>query len=364
MKKIFVILICSILLASNSFGCTKVYNTQEHIDIISYDKEILYKQAESLTKHILSNALKITHINSSDKITFSSRDIFDFVITLFIYKEDPDHPYNNISEIRIENNGMFAHYKFEDVQRAVKELFGVENWFDPILRDSYDKNLNEMFFSIEKGMPGQYFTYENIQITPLSDTNYIEVEFELLHFNPYEEEKGTANLGLYKIVFEVKSENGKDFLRIHRFEPVKSKELKKFTIPFKFMGKVKLTESDTYKADITLPSHWMRENPIVDDDGIVFQGFTSLYNIDDNYKFTDSSWKDFRRIDWDFDSMIPSTGMTANGYEYVTYKAPNNETYFCYIKVIPGYASDFSIHLDGIYDTTINEILDSICFYK
>ncbi|GEM_PF-6186957 len=144
----------------------------------------------------------------------------------------------------------------------------------------------------------------------------------------------------------------------------KSIELKKFTIPFEFMDNVKLTESDTYKADITLPSHWKSENPLADEDGIVFLGFTSLYKIDDNYKFTDSSWKDFRQIDWDFDSMIPSTGVTANGYEYVTYKAPDNETYFCYIKVIPGYASDFSIHLDGIYDTTINEVLDSINFYK
>lgn len=71
------------------------------------------------------------------------------------------------------------------------------------------------------------------------------------------------------------------------------------------MDNEKLTESDTYKAD-------------------------------DNYKFTSNSWKDFRRIDWDFDSMIPSTGVTANGYEYVIYQAPDSETYFCYIKVLPG----------------------------
>lgn len=220
MKKFFLILTCTILLTCNTFGCTKVNNTQEHTDIISYDKELFYKQAEALTKHILSNALKITHINSIDKITFSSRDIFDFVVTLFIYREDPDYPYNNITEIRI-NNGAYAHYKFEDVQRAVKELFGVENWFDPDLEGFYDKNSNKIIISTEQGMPGQYFTYENIQITPLPDTNYIEVKFELLHFNPYEEEKGTANFGVYKIVFEVKSENGKNFLRIHSFEPVK-----------------------------------------------------------------------------------------------------------------------------------------------
>ncbi len=363
MKNFFLILICTILLTCNTFGCTKVNNTQ-HTDIISYDKELLYKQAEALTKHILMNVLKKNYINNNEEITFSSRDIFDFVVTMFIYREDPDYPYNNIPEIRIENNGMFAHYNFEDVQRVVKELFGVQDWFDPIIEDSYDKNLNEMIFSIEKGMPYSFFTYENFEINSLPNTNYIEIKFELIEFNPYEAEKGTTNLGVYKIIFEVINENGKNFLRIHSFESVKSKELKRFTIPFKFMGKVKLTESDTYKADITLPSHWVCENPIVDEDGIVFQGFTSLYNIDDNYKFTDSSWKDFRRIDWDFDSMIPTTGMTANGYEYVTYKAPNNETYFCYIKVIPGYASDFSIHLDGIYDTTINEVLDSIYFYK
>ncbi|MDF2678685.1 MAG: hypothetical protein K0Q97_3039 [Bacillota bacterium] len=112
MKKFFLILICIILLTSNTFGCSKVNNVQEHIDIINYDKELLYKQAEALTKHILMNILKEKQINSNEKITFSSRDIFDFVVTMFIYTEDPDYPYNNIPEIRIENNGMFAHYKF------------------------------------------------------------------------------------------------------------------------------------------------------------------------------------------------------------------------------------------------------------
>ncbi|HAQ41988.1 MAG TPA: hypothetical protein DCM73_14915 [Clostridiales bacterium] len=150
MKRIF-ILICTMLIASNPFGCTKVNDTQEHTDIISYDKELLYKQAEALTKHILSNALKITHINSNEKITFSSRDIFDFVVTLFIYRENSDHPYNNIPEIKVEEYGLFAHYKFEDVQMAVKELFGVQDWFDPILKAVYDEKTNEMIFLLRQG---------------------------------------------------------------------------------------------------------------------------------------------------------------------------------------------------------------------
>jgi hypothetical protein len=218
MKKTLLTLICIIMLISNLFGCTKVNNKQ-----ISYDKELLYKQAEALTKHILMNVLKEKHINSNEKITFSSRDIFDFVVTMFIYREDPDYPYNNIPEIRIENNGAFAHYKFEDVQRAVKEVFGVQDWFDPIIEDFYDKNLNEMIFSVEQGMPYSYNTYENIEINSLTDTNYIEVKFELIDFNPFEEdeEKSNINCGVYKIIFEVINENGNNFLRIHSFESLK-----------------------------------------------------------------------------------------------------------------------------------------------
>jgi len=220
MKKIFFILICTTILASNLLGCEKANNTQENTDILNYNKELSYKQAEALTKHILSNVLKTEHINNNDKITFKSKDIFDYVVTLFIYREDPDYPYNNITEMHI-NGGTYAHYNFNDVQRAVKELFGVENWFDSDLEQFYDKNSNKIIISTEQGMPGQYFTFENIQIAALPNTNYIEVEFELLYFNPFEEEKGTANLGLYKIIFEVKSENGKNFLRIFSFEPVK-----------------------------------------------------------------------------------------------------------------------------------------------
>ncbi|HAQ41987.1 MAG TPA: hypothetical protein DCM73_14910 [Clostridiales bacterium] len=70
-------------------------------------------------------------------------------------------------------------------------------------------------------MPGQHFTHENIKITSLPDTNYIEAEFELIDFNPYEAEKGTTNIGVYKIIFEVMNENDKSFLRMHSFEPVK-----------------------------------------------------------------------------------------------------------------------------------------------
>lgn len=105
MKKIFFILIYIILLASNLLGCTKTNNAQEHTDIIIYDKDLSYKQAEALTKHILSNSLKTKHIDSNDKITFSNRDIFDFVVTLFIYREDSNHPYNNITEI-VSVNGV------------------------------------------------------------------------------------------------------------------------------------------------------------------------------------------------------------------------------------------------------------------
>lgn len=195
----------------------------QSVFITSHDKEQLYKQAEALTKHILMNVLKEKQINSDEKITFSSRDIFDFVITMFIYSEDPDYPYNNIPEICIENNGMFAHYNFEEVQRAVKELFGVQDWFDPIIEDFYDKNLNEIIFTVEQGMPYSYNTYENIEISSLPDTNYIEVTFELIDFNPFEEdeEKSNINRGVYKIIFEVINENGKNFLRIHSFESVK-----------------------------------------------------------------------------------------------------------------------------------------------
>lgn len=216
MKKLILTLICIILLISNLVACTKANSTQ-----ISYDKELLYKQAEALTKHILMNVLKEKDIDSNEKIIFSSRDIFDFVVTMFIYREDPEYPYNDVPEIRIENNGMIAHYKFEDVQRAVKEVFGVQDWFDPLIEDSYNKNLNEIIFSIEKGMPYSYNTYENIEINSLPDTNYIEVKFELIDFNPFEEEKDNINLGVYKIIFEVINENGRNFLRIHSFEPVK-----------------------------------------------------------------------------------------------------------------------------------------------
>ncbi len=219
MKKTFLILICIILLTGNSFGCAKASNTHEHTDIISYDKELLYKQAEALTKHILSNALNVTHIDSNDKINFSSRDIFDFVITLFIYREDPGHPYNNIPEMHVDG-GTFAYYKFEDVQIAVKELFGVQDWFDPALEQFYDKNLNKIIIRTEQGMPFSFYSYENIEINSLSDTNYIEVRFELIEFNPYEVEKGNLDHGVYKIIFEVMNENGKNFLRIHSFESV------------------------------------------------------------------------------------------------------------------------------------------------
>ena len=221
MKKKFIILICAILLASSSFSCTKADNTEENTDLITYNEELMYKQAEALTKHILNNALKMTHIDSNEKITFSSRDIFDFVVTLFIYREDLEHPYNNIPEIKTEDYGLFVHYNFDDIQRAVEELFGVPDWFDPFLEDFYDEESNKIISSIEKGMPGQHFTYENIEITSLPDTNYIETKFELIYFNPYEAEKGTENLGIYKLIFEVMNENDKAFLRIHSLESVK-----------------------------------------------------------------------------------------------------------------------------------------------
>lgn len=213
MKKLMM-LICIILLAGASFGCMKTDNIQKQTDILNYDKTLLYNQAESLSTHLISKTFKINHVNENEKIFFSSRDIFDFVITLFAYMEDTNHPYKDVPQIKI-NGGAFVHYKLEDVQRTVNELFGVQDWFDPALEQFYDENSNEIIISIEQGLPFSFYSCESIEINTLKDTNYISVTFGLNEFNPYEEEKGNINHGEYEILFEVVSENNNVFLRIH-----------------------------------------------------------------------------------------------------------------------------------------------------
>lgn len=185
-------------------------NTQENWnDILSshrFDPADVEDYALALTDHLVMRALhKIPHQGQ-----MTDREIYDFVITLHVYRDEHEHPYYDLVTI-VDRHALLQE---KTVQLMVYELFGAEEWqYQSSENDAKRTNENgdnEYYFPVEMGFPTSPYSYSNARIL-LNDGKHIIVQFDLADQKLWP--SSNLEYGAYEVTFQVTDENGSAFLR-------------------------------------------------------------------------------------------------------------------------------------------------------
>ena len=177
------------------------------------DQKDMCKQAELIADQLMNFAVENKSLVGVEKL--SDHEVFKFIATMFYHEYNKDYPY--LDSVIIKGNPLRAIYSLEDTQRIAKELFDIDNWF--FSSRSFKEENNEYEVSLSQGF-GMTFSYENMQVKMLDESNFIEVEFLLTSHIGFKGEPGWSEIGIFRITFEIMHDDGNKFLRFRSLKPI------------------------------------------------------------------------------------------------------------------------------------------------
>lgn len=178
------------------------------------------QQAVVLTDQIVNCCLQ-TFDESVGITELNEREIFQFVATLSRYKDESGYPYAaavTITEPDSQNPNLVAHVAEADAQSIAYQLFGVSNWsYDA--PDCYDSFVPEYYFNLEAGLP--YSPYSPQEATAEMTGDSVVVSFRLTDSDSFAYAAGDQrkDFGQFQAVYQIISEEGKNFLRFQGISP-------------------------------------------------------------------------------------------------------------------------------------------------
>lgn len=173
------------------------------------------QQAVVLTDQIVNCCLQ-TFDESVGITALNEREIFQFVATLSRYKDEPGYPYAaavTITEPDSQNPNLVAHVAEADAQSIAYQLFGVSDWsYDA--PDCYDSSVPEYYFNLEAGLPTSPYSPQEAEAEMTGDS--VVVSFRLTDSDSFADAAGDQrkNFGQFQAVYQIISEEGKNFLRL------------------------------------------------------------------------------------------------------------------------------------------------------
>ena len=170
------------------------------------DQKDMCKQAELIADQLINFAIQKKSLVGVEKL--SDHEIYNFVGTMFYHEYNKDYPY--LDSVTIKGNPLRAIYGLEDTQRIAKELFDIDNWF--FSDRDFKEETNNYETSLQQGF-GMIFSYENMHVKMLDESNFIEVEFLLTNYIGFKGEPGWDEKGIFRITFEIIDDEGNRFLR-------------------------------------------------------------------------------------------------------------------------------------------------------
>ena len=218
MKRVIAIFLAIIVLlltacTEKEQGASSLVESQTNSSNTSFTEEEIEQaeqQALILTEHIITYSISFE--SSNDLYLYpTDREIYDFMLTLLVYRENYVHPYYYIVKMEEE----YVSYPLEDVQQMVYELFGIQDWLYPDIDLSQEEQT--YIIPVGVGLPVSSYTPGDATVSSTSDGTII-VEFILTDSGYYE--PASQEYGLHQITFLLMEEDGGQFLRFIEFRPV------------------------------------------------------------------------------------------------------------------------------------------------
>ena len=184
------------------------------------DTEAWEQQAVILTDQIVSCCLQ-TFDERAGVTALDGREIFQFIATISRYREEPGYPYGDavtITEPDSRNPNLVVHVAEAEAQNIAYQLFGVVDWsYDA--PDCYDGSVPEYHFNLEAGLPVSPYSAQEATAEMAEDS--VTVSFRLTDSDSFAYAAGDQrkDFGQFQAVYQIISEEGKNFLRFQGISP-------------------------------------------------------------------------------------------------------------------------------------------------
>ncbi|MBQ7932263.1 MAG: hypothetical protein IJ334_14775, partial [Clostridia bacterium] len=152
-------------------------------------------QAEVLTDHLVNFVMTPEWLEESP--TVSDENIFRFLVSLSMYRNNPEHPYSSVNVL--SEDERYYLIGLSDIQKIAHELFGEENWSAVSYTDElYDTDLPGYRIAAETGLWSSCFSAMNTSVHTKDSLVYVECD--LVNSSRYEYE--AAEYGRWIFVYE------------------------------------------------------------------------------------------------------------------------------------------------------------------
>ena len=163
-------------------------------------------QAEVLTGHLVNFVMTPEWLEESP--TVSDENIFRFLVSLSMYRNNPEHPYSSVNVL--SEDERYYLIGLSDIQEIAHELFGEENWSAVSYTDElYDTDLPGYRIAAETGLWSSCFSEVNTSVH--TEDRFVYVECDLVNSSRYEYE--AAEYGRWVFVYEYLPSGQDGFLR-------------------------------------------------------------------------------------------------------------------------------------------------------
>lgn len=163
-------------------------------------------QAEVLTGHLVNFVMTPEWLEESP--TVSDENIFRFLVSLSMYRNNPEHPYSSVNVL--SEDERYYLIGLSDIQEIAHELFGEENWSAVSYTDElYDTDLPGYRIAAETGLWSSCFSEVNTSVH--TEDSLVYVECDLVNSSRYEYEE--AEYGRWVFVYEYLPSGQDGFLR-------------------------------------------------------------------------------------------------------------------------------------------------------
>ena len=163
-------------------------------------------QAEVLTGHLVNYVMTPEWLEESSDV--SDENIFRFLVSLSMYRNNPEHPYSSVNVL--SEDERYYLIGLSDIQKIAHELFGEENWSAVSYTDElYDTDLPGYRIAAETGLWSSCFSAVNTSVH--TEARFVYVECDLVNSSRYEYEE--AEYGRWVFVYEYLSSGQDGFLR-------------------------------------------------------------------------------------------------------------------------------------------------------
>lgn len=152
-------------------------------------------ESQTLTDHFVRFVLKEEAIDLY--YTFDAEDVFRFIASLCVYRDDPLHPYSHM--VKTDDTASYYTVSYADARQIAYEVFGIE-YFSPndYPTELYNAEKESYYFPFGAGLWTTQFAYVNM--TSFERDGLIYAECHLVNSKLYE--YPDADYGVYDFEFE------------------------------------------------------------------------------------------------------------------------------------------------------------------